>query len=201
MSYFYNHIKIEDDQLKGFLIGSRLGDGAFIKKSNHHNTYIVFKHAADQYDYLLWKYNYLKNFGFLKPDKQIKECKLINCFDNAQKQYYFSTRSFVELNYYKQDTSLLFNDINNMSIAVWLIDDGSLNKKAWKISFPNRSESEKELISLHLDKIGLDYYIYEHKTNRSKDAIVFNNFNQTKELILSNLPEIGTVKRKLHLEG
>lgn len=39
-------------KLNSFLLGSKLGDGGFIKKSEGHNTYCVFKHSSNQLEYL-----------------------------------------------------------------------------------------------------------------------------------------------------
>ena len=58
--------KTLEPSVNGFFIGSLLGDGSFVKKSENHNTYCVFKHAENQREYLNWKYEFLKKHGYIK---------------------------------------------------------------------------------------------------------------------------------------
>lgn len=203
ISYFNNHITI-DEITKGFLVGSKLGDACFIKKSEGHNTYIVFKHCEHQYEYLKWKYDFLKQRGFLKDNKIIKEIKLIGCFDNAQRQFNFSTRAFVELNeYYNMRFSKLINSLNEMGLSVWILDDGSINKqyKVCKISIPNKTDEEKnELLNILSEKFGLDCYIYNHPRHKKLDTINIrlSSYQKIRDMVLSNVGNIEIVKEKLN---
>ena len=194
-----------DDATHGFLIGSKLGDGCYVKKTANHNTYLQFKHAQNQLDYLNWKFNFLKSKGFLKTNKKIKEVKLINCYPNAQKQYQFSTKSFKELNYYKELSYVdTLSQLNEMALAIWILDDGSINvATGWtcKITFPNKTLEEKRaIIDILSEKFGLSCYIYNHKTNPIKDTVNIRSESAdlVKSIIKQNIPNIETVRRKLH---
>ena len=97
-------IKYTDEDIQGFFVGSYLGDGCFIKKSSTHNTYVVFKHCESQKMYLEWKYSFLKRFWLVKSNSCIKEKKLMGCYNNAQKQFEFASKSCEELNKFKLNT-------------------------------------------------------------------------------------------------
>ena len=114
--------KETDQQLHGFLIGSLLGDGCFLKKTENHNTYITFSQCAVQLDYLGWKYEFLQSKGLIKDKKDIK---LINPktrgtqFENAQNQYKFSVASNPLLNWYKNEQKYkIIEDLNEMGLPL-----------------------------------------------------------------------------------
>lgn len=175
-----------DNSLHGFLIGSKLGDGAFVKKSDNHNTYIVYKHSEKQYNYLLWKYNFLMKNEVLNKNKIIKESKLVNCYNTQNKQYYFSTKSLKELNYYKTTSlSKLISEINIIGLIIWIFDDGSFDKNGMcRICFPNKTYEEKYIVLNTLSrKFSLSCYLYEYEKNHSKDNIMIrsNNYHKLKQ--------------------
>lgn len=161
----------------GFFVGSYLGDGGFVKRSKTHNTYVVFAHAEDQYPYLEWKYNFLKKYWIINSDKKITEKKVITQFENAQRQFTFSTKSIDYLNYFKLNERIdIIDNINEMSIAIWIMDDGSFNKGSIKVCCGTMSEYEKNKIHhILLDRFGIENYIYKHPTNSIKDYIRITN--------------------------
>ena len=188
--------------MNGFLIGSRLGDGAFVKKSERHNTYIVFKHSDQQYNYLLWKYNYLMKYGLLRENKVIKEAKLVNCYNTTHKQYYFATKSLNELNYYKNSsTSDLIKNINILGLIIWIFDDGSFMKnKACKICFPNKTFEEKFIaINTLSRRFSLSCYLYEYDKNHAKDNIVVRgrDYDRLRQYALSIFNDKTIVEEKM----
>lgn len=192
----------ENEKLHNFLIGSRFGDGAFVKKSENHNTYIVFKHSDSQYDYLKWKYDFLKNNNLLKESKEIKQNKMIGCYQTTHSQYYFSTKSFSELNYYKNNNfTTLFEDLDWFGLIIWIFDDGSfMDNKICKLTLPNKTLEEKYLVVNTLSrKFKLDCYIYEYDKNHSKDNVVIrgNNYQTIYEKAIKYLPE-NIVKEKMN---
>lgn len=196
-----NHISI-DDKLNGFLIGSKLGDGAFIKKSNNHNTYVVFKHSEKQLDYIQWKYDFLKSYGAIKDTNTIEKVNMVGCFPTKNQQYSFRTKSFVEFNQYVEKPYIeLIKDMNIISLITWIMDDGGFqNGGICKIAFPNKTIEEKfTVLNTLLKKFELSCYMYEHPTNRAKDYILIrkSSYKYLKQTALDVFGDLETVRSKM----
>lgn len=131
----------------------------------------------------------------------IKEHKLCGCYPTTHKQFYFSTKSLPELNYYKQsDFITLFQELNWLGLIIWIFDDGSfMNNKICKLTIPNKSIEEKYLIVNTLSRnFKLDCYIYEYNKNHSKDNVVIrgNNYKTIYQKAIKIFPE-KIVKEKM----
>lgn len=194
-------------RIKSFFIGSLLGDGSFAKKSENHNTYCVFKHASDQYEYLAWKWELLEDNGFINPkSKGIRKVNIKegSCFPNYQNQYTFSTRSMEELNQYKgMKCEEIVENFDEFSLAIWYLDDGSTCGKTSKISCGSKSEEFCECLVNKINSFGFDAYLYHHPTNPMKNSIVIpaRNFEKLKSLVCKYVPSsIDVVKRKFHIK-
>lgn len=112
------------------LIGTLLGDGHLEKNGN--GARLKFGHGLPQRDYIMWKYEELKNLATSKP-RFVQEF-----YAKANKQtkaFHFSTFSSVELMkwrgvFYKKDgTKITPRNIGDLlksplSLAVWYMDDG-----------------------------------------------------------------------------
>lgn len=194
------------EDLNGFFIGTFLGDGCFCKRSPTHNTYVAFKHSESQKDYLEWKYLFLKDFWLVKNDKRIKEKTLSGCYENAQRQFGFNSNSCEQLNKFKEKTKEeLIQEFNEMSLAVYALDDGNFYRHVCKISCGTLSEKERiALKNVLSDKLFIDCKIYNHKTNPAKDYFIFtgNNYDRIINIILSKIPnDIDIIKDKILKES
>ena len=198
-------IKYTDEDIRGFFIGSYFGDGCFVKKSKTHNTYVVFKHCESQKMYLEWKHGFLKRFWLVKPNSSIKEKKLMGCYDNAQRQYGFASKTCEELNKFKLEPKTeLMKDFNEMALSIYALDDGGFYNHMCKISCGTLSDEEKNMLKdVLLNKMSIECKIYNHKTNPTKDYFVFSGSDYDKliNIILSKIPsDIDIVKNKINRE-
>lgn len=197
-------IKIEYTykDLQGFFVGSYFGDGCFVKKSKTHNTYVCFKHCEAQKMYLEWKLNFLKNFWFVKSETIIRKVKLIGCYNNAQDQYSFISKTSEYLNRFKTMSKIdLMKDFNEMALSVYVLDDGNIENNVCKISCAQFSDEEREFFcSMLKDRFDICCYIYHCENNPVKDCFYISKEDcmELKKIILSKIPnEIDIVKNKI----
>ena len=126
---------------KSLLIGSLLGDGSITIGKDCVNARFVERHGERQKDYLLWKRESLKPFTKSKvtiTNAGRHEISGVIC--NVSKSYMFSTISHPYLTklrniFYNNNKKIvpynLYNMMDNLSLAIWLCDDGcfTFNKK------------------------------------------------------------------------
>ena len=184
-----------EPSISGFFIGTLLGDGCFVKKSENHNTYCVFKHAENQLDYLKWKYEFLKSHGFIKgTSKGIRQVNIKEggCFPNHQNQYTFATKSLSELNHYKALTdSEIVAEFDETAFVIWLLDDGNIYKGTAKIACGSKSNELCEMLIAKIQSFGLDAVYYHHPSNKTKDYIRIpaKSFERVKTMIKERMEE------------
>lgn len=196
-----NKFKYTYEDLEGFFVGSFLGDGAFVKKSDSHNTYVVFKHCESQIQYLEWKYDFLNKF-WLTKEAGIKPVKLVGCYENAQNQFYFSTKSCDRLNKFKTISKKdIIKKFNEMALSVYVLDDGSFYEDRCKISCGVLDKFERnELCDTFKEKFKIECSVYTHPTDNSKDYFVIKKENCKKliDIILSKIPsDIDIINEKI----
>lgn len=121
-------VKIDKKELLGFITGNILGD-AHIYKKNHRCFQI--KHCEKQYDYLMWKKNILSKFF---PDADIKVSSGISYGKYKWNGIFFVSDYFERIyeQFYNKDgvkgvTFGRLNQLTPLGLAVWYMDDGSLN--------------------------------------------------------------------------
>ena len=187
--------------VNSFMIGSALGDGAFVKKTENHNTYVVFKHSEKQIGYLMWKYNFLKENGLLRDTKEVKEHKLFGCYKTNNRQFEFSTKTFKELNQYKAASyDELLNRLDEFALAIWVLDDGNVCRRVTKIACGSKpKEWCMKVVEILNNDFGLSSLYYEHPTNHIKNYITIRarSFERLKEIVLKYVPsDLDVVKSK-----
>lgn len=194
-------------KLDNFILGSLLGDGAFIKKSEKHNTYICFKHCEAQFDYLNWKYIYLKENGLIRnKSKGIVRVNITEkgTYPNYQTQYRFNTISSKYLNQFKRMTELeMAEHFNSEVLAIWILDDANIYKKVTKISTGTHSiEFCNKIIEYMNNKLELDAHLYQHPITSVKNyiSIPAHSYEKVKDIILEVVPaDIDIVRYKLNI--
>ncbi|PIS22728.1 hypothetical protein COT50_00395 [candidate division WWE3 bacterium CG08_land_8_20_14_0_20_41_10] len=115
---------------KGILIGTLFGDGCLEK--NGKNVRLRIEHGLKQKNYLLWKYNELRNLVAGKP--RLVVGAVDNRTGKSYKRWHFSTFSLPKLNaywykFYRHKQKKIPKDILELlklplSLAVWFMDDG-----------------------------------------------------------------------------
>lgn len=150
------------DRQKEILIGCILGD-AHIQKLGK----IIIEQSVKQKDYLLWKYNELKNICYpAKPAEIIRTDKRNN------KKYYSNV--FYLRQYFRpwhkifyQENKKVFPDnllLTPLSVAVWYMDDGSQSCGNCVISTEGFDErSRKNIQNLFFDQFGIETTFRKNK--------------------------------------
>ncbi len=111
------------EEQKFILIGKLLGDGSLRRKSN---TLLEINHSSKQGEYVFWLYDKFRNLVKTGPKIRVSGHKRLS--------YRFTTLSFSSLNvfydmFYSKGYKSIpdYLDINELSLAVWYMDDGSKN--------------------------------------------------------------------------
>lgn len=153
--------KLNSRQYK-LVIGTLLGDGCLLKPHNWGKNYrLQIAHAEKQKDYVLWKYNELKDW--VKSEPRLIECT---------RSWRFRTIShnvFTEIakDFYRNDKKIIpehvFNLITDPFImAVWYMDDGGVRRykgDIYNIYLNTQSFKENEVEKIQdvfRKKIGID---------------------------------------------
>jgi hypothetical protein len=138
-----------DDQQRNLIIGSLLGD-AHAAKAKSGKWRIAFVHGPKQYDYLNWKHNILKNITNTKPVTK----KTPNAYGKQSRS--FRTRlndnaGIIASKLYKFGVKNVTKDyldmLNSQSLAIWILDDGSLSKNGGSLCTHSFSIQESRLIA------------------------------------------------------
>ena len=175
---------LNDDQLQ-IIYGSYLGDGHIgITKKNRYRLRIV--HCDKQKDYCKWKANM---FG-------IDELKYIEKNGYSHKPAYrFQTQIFDLSNDIPKNTKVvpdwLIDKLDEKGIAIWYMDDGTINKRELK------DGSISNYISIHSNNFDFDTHIKFVKKferygikciiNKTKGKYYYLRFNKENTLKLLNL--------------
>ena len=151
---------------KSVLIGTVLGD-AYLANVNNRLSRIRFTHGEKQLEYLKYKQHIFRNlFGNVEPYYNFSG------YNRNKKIYFVSSKSSEELfeyynKFYKNGKKIIYNiidEIDEISLAFWIMDDGNLQKHKAKIeschyALATHSFSEEEndiLIEMFNNKFGLD---------------------------------------------
>lgn len=120
------------DIQKAVVIGSILGDGNLSTNWSKTNYRLKISHSVKQSEYLLWKYEILKDFVLTKPQVYEKTKSISfrtishNEFTEFYKFFYPFGKKVVPINI----EELIKNPL---IIAIWFMDDGNIRKVKEKI--------------------------------------------------------------------
>lgn len=189
---------------KAVIIGSILGDGTLQIGKKSINANLKIEHGLGQKEYVLWKYNILKPWVFTKPkvSYRYKENQ-----EKYMKSLWFRTIRHPLLaefhkRFYRNNKKIIpkdiEKDIDSLVLAVWIMDDGSLNKNRIDISTYSFTKPEINLL-LHIlnKKFGLCGNYYK---DRNKGYRIYFSVSETKKLIKLIKPHIiDSMKYKITL--
>lgn len=188
---FRKLVRLTDIQ-KQIIISGSLGDG-HICVSTKEPIYIE-GHAEDEKEYLLWKYNILKNICNKPPKYSDPKIKIFNGKEYlSQASYRLSTRVVDEL-YELHDMSRIekINYLNELGYSTHMLDDGSRSKCNWEVCLAEWSSEEKNLYlqilsekyDIHGRILKDDRYVSFDKTSSCKiDAMMLNNIDNSIDII------------------
>lgn len=171
--------------------GTLLGDG-YLRPTNsgsdHHSYALSLCHGEKQLEYLKWKYEELNNF-VLKEDFTVNT----RSFRGNAPTYAFNTISHPFLNEAhtvcygangrKDITQNWLDKLSPLSIAVWYLDDGSLNKRYHTITLCTNSFS-KEGQQLAIDYFKKHYDIHAVlEPRRNGQSVIRINASESRKFM------------------
>lgn len=182
---------IISEEVHQFLLGTLLGDSSIVKDKSGNYARICGIHCEKQFFYAMEKKRLLGNLfasgkeiennGFKKKNKIIK------------KAYCFRTKSRKELNKYydlfKKDFDIknILNQLNEIGIAFWYMDDGSLSSNGYTLNLSTHSYTEKEndeIIKFFLEKYNIQFKkILDKRINKYSLYCCGKNKNKFLKLI------------------
>ena len=149
---------------KSLIIGTVLGDGYLRIIPKRKNAFLEINHSAKQKDYVDWKYEILKLIVKSKP-------KLRNGNGNRV-AYRFFTQCIPEITnlftcFYKDGKKIIPENlvINELSLAVWFMDDGSNSGGSIYLNTQQFSEDDQRKLQNLLANQ------YNIRSNLNKDKI------------------------------
>lgn len=190
---------------KDIALGTLLGDG-YLRPTNgnsaNHSYALSLCHGEKQLDYLNWKYNEFSNFVTTKKLR-------INTrqFHGNAPTYSFSTISHPFFNEIhdicycrngKKDICKEWLDrLSPLSIAVWYMDDGSLNKRYHTIVLCTNSfsqEGQQLAINFFKEKYDIDAVL---EPRRNQQTVIRINASQSRkfmDLVAPHIPDCMSYK-------
>ena len=175
------------------LVGSLLGDGTLRTGLRAANANYKVEHGLKQKDYVFWKYEVFKEWVTTPPKISLRYDELRLPY---QKSWWFRTIRHPNITlfykkFYSDGIKIIPEDIENfldpLAFAVWIMDDGSLNKG--RIDISTYSFELKEIWLLQkaiINRFSLEsnYYkdrdrglrMYFRKSETQKLSRVISNF-------------------------
>lgn len=119
---------------KDLLTSLIIGDGSISKDKKYNSYCLLVGHCEKQKDYCEWKMNLLNNSHIFSND--LKMHTRLTGKDKRYIQYFFNKRDFLLKYMYdrciidnkKNITNMLHLINSNRSVAIWFMDDGSVEK-------------------------------------------------------------------------
>ncbi len=165
------------------LIGTILGDGYI-----YHQGKIQIEHSAKNKEYLIWKYDELKNLSY-------KKVGYIERYDKRTGKNYSSLRFWLRQYFrpwrevFYQNNEKVFPEnllLTPLSLAVWYMDDGCYSNGRCTISTDNFNSTSLSRIKAELEKrFGIEAYIRSNKklgiraNSQTKFFELINNYIHT----------------------
>lgn len=169
------------------LIGSILGDGTLRVGKNAINANLKVEQGLKQKDYVFWKYNVFKEWVTTPPKISTRYDENIVSYD---KSWWFRTIRHPELTlfhemFYFNGIKIIPKNIEDLidplSLAVWVMDDGSLNRNIIDIStYSFRLEEVILLQKALFNKFALESKYWK---DRDKGYRIYFSKRETKKLI------------------
>jgi len=139
---------------KQLIFGSLLGDGSIVKGKSDKNCRFSEAHSIKQKEYLLFKCEKLKPYSgkFIEyPGKYGMECKFSSknhsCFNVFKKMFYSkSGKKVIKF-------TTLKHIIHPLALAMWFGDDGSKEKREYRLATASFSKKEVKLLIKWLKKV------------------------------------------------
>ncbi len=166
---------------RSLIIGCILGDGDLRKLPGRKDAFLEVNHSIKAKEYVEWKYKILKEICESPPKERI--------IDEKRKAYRFFTREHPELTelyekFYCRGRKVIPKDLklNDLILAVWLMDDGSLSQGNLYLNTQKFSFKDQRRLLHYLRELGIKGRLNKDK-NRYRIRIKKESLARVKELV------------------
>lgn len=184
-----HYTKIMTSEQKSIILGMILGDGYMSKGKNSQYACIGTHHSVIQKEYIKWLFSSLNEWV---PSNSIKYKKesTHKVSGKIYESYYFESvhhpifEELYQLFYANKikiiNKDYVLNHLDSLSIAVWIMDDGSCDKNSGSMRIYTNSFTEEDvlfLIDVFKNKFNINAKIIRitnKKTNKIYPIIKFN---------------------------
>lgn len=111
---------------KSIVIGTLLGDGYLRRITGRKNAFLEINHSYKQKDYVLWKYENLKEIVISGPKIRKYQSRTAYRFYTKQSEYF---SKLLDMFYFNGKKIIPDLTIDPLSLAVWYMDDGSKSRE------------------------------------------------------------------------
>ena len=203
----YNHITSLSSIQEQVILGGILGDSSFRHYNNkEYSNGIIMRHSLKQKDYVKYKNKLLGELVI-----HYKEYEAQNSYKKEKVEAWTYSNQAISKIYqlctkdnHKYITKEWLEKLNWLGIAIWYMDDGSLNvgTKNPSIYFHTEgySKEENETIINFFSHIGIKAYLRHYKTYYFV-AISTNDSNKIWENIKTFIPDSMQYKLPLEYQG
>ena len=203
----YNHITSLSSIQEQVILGGILGDSSFRHYNNkEYSNGIIMRHSLKQKDYVKYKNKLLGKLAI-----HYKEYEAQNSYEKEKVEAWTYSNQAISKIYqlctkdnHKHITKEWLEKLNWLGIAIWYMDDGSLNvgTKNPSIYFHTEgySKEENETIIDFFSHIGIKAYLRRYKTYYFV-AISTNDSNKIWENIKTFIPDNMQYKLPLKYQG
>ena len=177
---------------RSFIVGSLLGDGTMRLGKKAANANFKVEHGLKQKEYVFWKYEILKDWVYTAPKMSVRYDKANTAYP---KSWWFRTirhpilteiyDRFYTRDGYRVGRKIVPQDIakciDDLALAVWIMDDGNYARGNINISTYSFTLPEIELLRCMMDKnfsVDINYY-----RDRDKGYRMYCNKKETKKII------------------
>ncbi|KKT75491.1 MAG: LAGLIDADG homing endonuclease [Candidatus Nomurabacteria bacterium GW2011_GWA1_46_11] len=158
---------------KEILVGCVLGDARLESRSSQKTARLRIHHADSQRDYLLWKFEKFKNLTLNVPKKNIY---LDRRYGTQVVSWYFHTQTLDSLGkyftmFYREGKKIIPRNLEvlltPLTLAIWIMDDGSLNRESLVINSQSFSDEEHQfIINCFRRRYGVEIRLQRDRNNK-----------------------------------
>lgn len=169
LKVYKSSLKLSPTQ-RSILIGSLLGDGTLRTGLRAKEANFKVDQGIRQKDYTFWKYNYFKEWVLTPPKISYRVSPVIGKYE---KSWWFRTIRHQEITafyrlFYRNGKKVIPVDIatflDSLSLAIWIMDDGSFSRGIYDISTYSFTETEIAMLQKALNmKFGLQAKFYKDR--------------------------------------
>lgn len=190
--------KLNDTQYMIVLSGT-LGDGHIDKRENF--PIYIESHAADEKDYIYWKYSILKDLCLHEPKYKSKRIKQF--YDKSyecSESYRLETRTIFHLKDIRLMTRIeKINQLNELGLSTHILDDANKYHKIWKLCLAEYTNEEiEEYRRVCKNKFGLDTRVYVKDEKYPYLIFTRESSDKLTDIILRNIPnDLDIIQKKI----